>query len=136
MIASNSWIAKHAYEKESDICIIVLLNSKGFTTWLVNWRENSPCNQIYQCNMYPWNKFITTITILLWSNMIIRKFWNNIGVNALFVPTFSGHFYFGPYISILLLLVLNPINACYFSTFRHSTNRKNWRGKRSALLTQ
>ena len=58
------------------------------------------------------------------------------GVNALFVPTFWGHFYFGLYISILPLLVPNPINACYFSLFRHSTNRKSQRGKRSALLTQ
>ena len=48
-----------------------------------------------------------------------------LGVNALFIPTFWGHFYFGPYISILPLLVLNPINACYFSPFRHSTNRKS-----------
>ena len=41
-----------------------------------------------------------------------------LGVNALFIPTFWGHFYFGPYISILPLLVPNPINAYYFSPFR------------------
>ena len=46
------------------------------------------------------------------------------GVNALFVPTFWSHFYFDPYISILPLLVPNPINACYFSPFSHLTNRK------------
>ena len=46
-------------------------------------------------------------------------------VNALFVPIFWSHFYFGPYISILPLLVPNPINTCYFSPFRHSTNRKS-----------
>ena len=57
-------------------------------------------------------------------------------INALFIPIFWGHFYFGPYISVLLLLVPNPINACYFSLLRHSTNRKSWRDKRSALLTQ
>ena len=57
------------------------------------------------------------------------------GANALFVPIFRSNFYFGPYISILPLLVPNPINACYFSPFYHSTNRKNWHGKRSALLT-
>ena len=54
--------------------------------------------------------------------------WSRIfflGVNALFVPTFWGHFCFGPYISILPLLVPNSINACYFSPFRHSTNRKS-----------
>ena len=41
-----------------------------------------------------------------------------------FVSIFWGHFYFGPYISILPLLVPNLINACYFSHFRHSTNKK------------
>ena len=56
-------------------------------------------------------------------------------VNAFFVPIFRSNFYFDPYISILLLLIPNPINACYFSPFCHSTNRKNWHGKRSALLT-
>ena len=56
------------------------------------------------------------------TNPRIQKIWN--GVNALFVPTFWGHFYFGPYIFILPLLVPNPINACYFSSFCHSTNRK------------
>ena len=44
------------------------------------------------------------------------------GVNALFVPTFRGRFYFGPYISILPILVPNPINACYFSPFRQPTD--------------
>ena len=48
-----------------------------------------------------------------------------IGVNALFVPIFWDHFYFDPYISILPFLVSNSINACYFSHFRHLTNRKN-----------
>ena len=36
-------------------------------------------------------------------------------VNALFIPIFRSNFYFGPCISILPLLVPNPINACYFS---------------------
>ena len=53
-----------------------------------------------------------------------------------FRPYILGLFLFGPYISILPLLVPNPINACYFSLLRHSTNRKSWRDKRSALLTQ
>ena len=41
----------------------------------------------------------------------------NVGVNALFIPTFRGRFYSSPYISILSILVPNPINACYFSHF-------------------
>jgi len=32
-------------------------------------------------------------------------------INALLVPIFWGHFYFGPYIFILPLLVPKPINA-------------------------
>ena len=44
------------------------------------------------------------------------------GVNALFVPTFRGRFYFGPYIYILPILVPNPINAYYFSLFRQPTD--------------
>ena len=53
------------------------------------------------------------------------------GVNALFVPTFWAHFYlvptflFGPYISILPLLVHNPINACYFSPLRQPTDENS-----------
>ena len=39
---------------------------------------------------------------------ILRK---NKGVNALLVTTFWGHFYFGPYISILPLLVPKSINV-------------------------
>ena len=46
-------------------------------------------------------------------------------VNALFVPTFWGHFYFDPYISILPLLVPNPINACYFNHFRQPTDENS-----------
>ena len=49
-------------------------------------------------------------------------------VNSLFVPTFWGHFYFGPYISILPLFVLNPINACYLSPFLQPTDGNGWRG--------
>ena len=48
-----------------------------------------------------------------------------LGVNALLVLIFWGHFYFGPYISILPLLIPNPINAGYFSPFHHSTSRKS-----------
>ena len=47
------------------------------------------------------------------------------GVNALLVPTFWGHFYFGPYISILPLLVPNPINVCYFNHFRQPTDENS-----------
>ena len=50
------------------------------------------------------------------------------GVNALFVPTFWGCLYFGPYISILPILVPNPINICYFSPFRQLTDGNDWRG--------
>ena len=53
------------------------------------------------------------------------EFEFKLGVNVLFVPIFWGHFCFGLYISILPLLVPNPINACYFSPFHHSTNRKS-----------
>ena len=35
----------------------------------------------------------------------------NLGVNALLVPTFWSHFYFGPYILFLPHLVPKPINA-------------------------
>ena len=49
----------------------------------------------------------------------------NIGVNAFFVPTFWGHFYFDPYISILPLLVSKPINACHLSPYRQPTNKKS-----------
>ena len=49
----------------------------------------------------------------------------NFGVNALLVPIFLGHFYFGPYIFILPLLVLKPISACHISYCRQPTNRKN-----------
>ena len=44
-----------------------------------------------------------------------------LGVNALFISTFWGHFYFSPYIFILPLLVPNPINACYFNPFHQPT---------------
>ena len=53
------------------------------------------------------------------------EFEFKLGVNVLFVPIFWGHFCFGLYISILPLLVPHPINACYFSPFHHSTNRKS-----------
>ena len=46
-----------------------------------------------------------------------------LGLSALFVPTFRGRFYFGPFISILPILVPNPINAYYFSPFRQPTDR-------------
>ena len=46
----------------------------------------------------------------------------NVGVNALFVPTFRGRFYFGPYISNLPILVPNPNKTCYFSPFRQPTD--------------
>ena len=54
-----------------------------------------------------------------------------IGVNALLVPIFWGHFYFDPYISILLLLVpkTKQKNAFYFGHYLHSLNRKILRGK-------
>ena len=51
-----------------------------------------------------------------------------LGVNVLFVPTFWGYFYFGPYISILSFLVPNPINACYFSPLRQPTEGNSLRG--------
>ena len=48
-----------------------------------------------------------------------------LGINALLIPTFWGYFYFGPYISILPLLVPKPINARHLSPYRHPTNRKS-----------
>ena len=52
------------------------------------------------------------------------------GVNVLLVPIFWLFFHFGPYIFILQLLVLKPINAWYLSPYRHPTNKKRWRGWR------
>ena len=43
--------------------------------------------------------------------MLEGGYMYNIGVNALFILTFWGHFYSGPYISILPLLVPKPINV-------------------------
>ena len=85
-----------------------------------------------------------TISFLMLSSLVSCSFLSLFiiyiyiyrGVNTLFVLIFWGHFYFGHYIFILPFLVSNPINACDFSLFRHSTNRKSQRGKRSALLTQ
>ena len=43
----------------------------------------------------------------------------NIGVNALLVPIFWPHFYFGPYFFILLLLVFKMKNADYFGPYHY-----------------
>ena len=48
-----------------------------------------------------------------------------LGVNAFFVFTFWGHFYFGPYIFILLLLIPKPISVYHISPCRQPTNRKS-----------
>ena len=58
------------------------------------------------------------------------------GVNALLVSTFYDHFYFDPYIFILLFLVLKMKNAFHFGPYRHSLNGRILRGKRNALLAQ
>ena len=42
-----------------------------------------------------------------------------------FSPYILVFFHFGPYIFISPLLVPKPINACYFSNFRQSTNGNN-----------
>ena len=47
----------------------------------------------------------------LWLVKEIVKKSKEKGVNALFVPIFWGHFYFGPYISILPLLIPKLINT-------------------------
>ena len=38
-----------------------------------------------------------------------------LGVNELFISIFWGHFYFGPYIFILLLLIPKPISVYHIS---------------------
>ena len=43
-----------------------------------------------------------------------------------FNPYILAFFHFGSYISISPVLVLNPINACYFSYFCQSVNGNNW----------
>ena len=57
------------------------------------------------------------------------------GVNTLLVSTFWGHFYFGPYFSILLLLVPKMKNVFYFGSYRYLTNGNCLHGKRSTLFT-
>ena len=54
-----------------------------------------------------------------------------LGVNALLAPTFWGHFYFGPYISILTLLAPKMKNAFHFGPYHYSLNRRILRCKRS-----
>ena len=44
------------------------------------------------------------------------------GRKCSFRPYILGSFLFGPYISILPLLVPNPINACYFSPLHQPTD--------------
>ena len=66
--------------------------------------------------------FISYIFIISLQRVII------LGINALFILTFRGRFYFGPYISNLPILVPNPINACYFSPFRQPTDGNGWHG--------
>ena len=65
----------------------------------------------------------------------LEKFIYCSGVNAFLVPIFWGHFYFGPYISILPFLVLKMKNAFHFGPYCHSLNGNILRGKQSALLT-
>ena len=64
-----------------------------------------------------WNQY-TTQKSTLYTNQY------KLGVNALFVSTFWGHFYFSSYIFILLLLIPKPISVYHISSCRQPTNRK------------
>ena len=80
-------------------------------------------------NEYSFLSIFLKSQIFIFSEIVRNLYeWNLIGINALFVPTFRGHFYFGPYIYILPILIHNPINACYFSPFRQPTDENDWRG--------
>ena len=48
-----------------------------------------------------------------------------LGVNAFLVSMFWLFFYFNSYILFFLFLVPKSINACYFCSFRQSTNENS-----------
>ena len=64
--------------------------------------------------------------LFIYNNATSKKL-KNIHINFWCKSTFSPYilvfFHFSPYILILPLLVLKPINTCYFGHFHQPTNR-------------
>ena len=133
----------NSYFKHSTITLNVLYIFNIHTDFLVNWilftfqSINSTFMHFFKLQKLKFKLQKLKFKQLIDSIAInFRLPWNFVGVNALLVPTFWNHFYFGPYILFLPLLVPKPINTWHLGPFRHSTNGKSRRGKRNNLLTQ
>ena len=93
-------------------------------------KENKKNTMYFLVNYFFSLKSASLLSCLLWVQCFL------FGVNALLVPTFLGHLYIGPYISVLLLLIYKMKNAFHFGLYRYLLNGNILRDKWSALLEQ
>ena len=81
---------------------------------------------IIVCFLFRLLNFVEVFYVIGSHVLLYLLFWSKYikSVNAILVPTFWSHFYFGPYIFIFPLLVPKMKNAFHFGSYRDSLKRK------------